>query len=87
MIADYVIVTCSLGVLKENAHNMFKPSLPSEKLTSISKLGFGTVDKIYLEFEEVFWEEDCAGIQLAWVPQHDVEIDCKDQETVSASAS
>ncbi|MBN3308430.1 SMOX oxidase, partial [Amia calva] len=64
--ADHVIVTASLGVLQEKAPAMFEPSLPEVKMTAIKKLGFGTVDKIYLKFNERFWPEDCVGIQLVW---------------------
>ncbi|XP_029460833.1 spermine oxidase-like [Rhinatrema bivittatum] len=65
-LADHVIITVSLGCLKERALSMFEPPLPQEKLEAIVKLGFGTVSKIFLEFEERFWPEDCVGIQLLW---------------------
>ena len=28
--------------------------------------GFGTLGKIFLEFEEPFWPKDCEGINLIW---------------------
>lgn len=64
--ADHVIVTVPLGFLKEHAADLFEPALPEPKTNAIHRLGFGTVDKIYLRFEERFWPEDCAGIQLVW---------------------
>ncbi|KAM9486234.1 spermine oxidase isoform 1-T3 [Clarias gariepinus] len=64
--ADHVIVTVSLGVLKQQARTMFEPALPKPKLGAIERLGFGTVDKIFLCFSQRFWPEDCAGIQLVW---------------------
>lgn len=64
--ADHVIVTVPLGVLKERAISMFQPALPACKTDAIERLGFGTVDKIYLHFKEKFWPADCAGIQLVW---------------------
>ncbi|XP_066497330.1 spermine oxidase [Hoplias malabaricus] len=64
--ADHVIVTVPLGVLKQKAASLFKPSLPKSKLDAIERLGFGVVDKIFLCFNERFWPEDCAGIQLVW---------------------
>ncbi|KAJ8351653.1 hypothetical protein SKAU_G00231290 [Synaphobranchus kaupii] len=64
--ADHVIVTSSLGFLKERASAMFEPALPEDKIGAIERLGFGTVDKIFLRFSERFWPEDCAGIQLVW---------------------
>ncbi|CAL5340677.1 unnamed protein product [Camellia sinensis] len=52
MLADHVIVTVSLGVLKagtgENS-GMFDPPLPSFKTKAISRLGYGVVNKLFLE--------------------------------------
>ncbi|XP_052420492.1 spermine oxidase-like [Carassius gibelio] len=64
--ADHVIVTVSLGVLKDKASTMFEPPLPPTKLSAIENLGFGIVDKIFLFFEKRFWPDDCAGVQLLW---------------------
>ena len=46
----HVIVTIPLGVLKHSAADLFQPSLPDYKLDCISRMGFGTVDKIFLEY-------------------------------------
>ena len=46
----YVILTVSLGVLKAEAATMFHPPLPADKLETIASLGFGVVDKVFLEF-------------------------------------
>ncbi|XP_056391849.1 peroxisomal N(1)-acetyl-spermine/spermidine oxidase-like [Hyla sarda] len=64
--ADHAIVTVSLGCLKERASTLFDPPLPNGKTEAIQRLGFGTVAKIFLEFSEPFWPDDCAGIQLVW---------------------
>ncbi|KAA0715493.1 Spermine oxidase [Triplophysa tibetana] len=64
--ADHVIFTASLGVLKDKAATMFEPPLPQPKLNAIKNLGFGIVDKIFLYFEEKFWPDDCAGVQMVW---------------------
>lgn len=37
--ADYVVITVSLGVLKEHAEKMFCPALPANKMDAISHLG------------------------------------------------
>ncbi|XP_074269404.1 putative polyamine oxidase 5 [Silene latifolia] len=53
MLADHVIVTVSLGVLKaticDELGGLFSPSLPSLKKEAISRLGFGVVNKLFLE--------------------------------------
>eukprot|EP00878_Enallax_costatus_P019801 GHUV01020904.1.p1 GENE.GHUV01020904.1~~GHUV01020904.1.p1 ORF type:complete len:1234 (+),score=527.47 GHUV01020904.1:96-3797(+) len=57
-----VLVTVPLGVLK--AGNVeFVPPLPEWKATAIQKLGFGDLNKVVLQFAEVFWEDvDYFGI-------------------------
>ncbi|KAK8935971.1 putative polyamine oxidase 5 [Platanthera zijinensis] len=58
-IADHVIVTVSLGVLKEGIFDkeghagglVFSPPLPEEKRAAIERLGFGLVTKLFLELE------------------------------------
>lgn len=64
--ADYVIVTTSLGYLKEHAPSMFTPSLPTHKLDLIARMGFGTAGKIWLEYEKPFWADNWGGIYLIW---------------------
>lgn len=64
--ADHVVVTASLGVLKENYKTLFTPPLPLMKVNAIEGLSIGVVDKIFLEFEKPFWEEEWAGISLLW---------------------
>ena len=56
--ADHVIVTIPLGVLKKNHKTLFTPELPQSKQKVINAFGFGTIGKIYLEFEEPFWSTD-----------------------------
>lgn len=56
-IADKVIVTLPLGVLKANQVE-FLPNLPKPTSDAIKKLEMGTLNKCYLRFSEVFWPED-----------------------------
>ncbi|XVF35019.1 hypothetical protein REPUB_Repub18cG0109000 [Reevesia pubescens] len=52
MLADHVIVTVSLGVLKAGTcqdSGMFNPPLPSFKTDAISRLGYGVVNKLFLQ--------------------------------------
>lgn len=59
--AEKVIVALPLGVLQlpagANAALVFNPPLP-EQATAVKDIGFGSVIKIVLEFDEVFWESD-----------------------------
>ncbi|XP_037003690.2 spermine oxidase isoform X2 [Artibeus jamaicensis] len=64
--ADHVIVTVSLGVLKKQHASFFRPGLPAEKVAAIHRLGIGTTDKIFLEFEEPFWGPECNSLQFVW---------------------
>lgn len=64
--ADHVIVTVSLGVLKRQHASFFQPGLPAEKVAAIHRLGIGTTDKIFLEFEEPFWGPECNSLQFVW---------------------
>ncbi|KAL4231475.1 hypothetical protein ACF0H5_009052 [Mactra antiquata] len=63
--AEHVILTVSLGVLK-NSHDLFNPPLPKEKIEAVDKLGFGTVDKINLFFDEPIVESDVFRLELLW---------------------
>lgn len=56
-VADRVIVTLPLGVLKKN-NVKFVPELPENKRRAITKLGVGVLNKCYLRFPRVFWPID-----------------------------
>ncbi|CAH1183508.1 unnamed protein product [Phaedon cochleariae] len=64
--ADYVIITVSLGVLKEHGEKMFCPALPANKIDAIKSLGYGYVDKVYMDYERPFWVWSDGTIRLAW---------------------
>ncbi|XP_073126597.1 lysine-specific histone demethylase 1 homolog 3 [Henckelia pumila] len=53
---DAVLVTVPLGCLKAGTIN-FSPPLPQWKYQSVQRLGFGVLNKVVLEFSEVFWDE------------------------------
>jgi polyamine oxidase len=55
--AEAVVVTVPLGVLKAEAIE-FVPGLAVEKLGAIDRLGMGLLDKVYLRFDEAFWDVD-----------------------------
>lgn len=64
--ANHVICTMPLGVLKECHKTMFDPELPDYKLESIEHLLFGTVDKIFLEYDRPFLNADISEVMLLW---------------------
>ena len=53
-VADKVLITVPLGVLKQ-ATLQFTPALPDNKRQAINKLGVGVLNKCYLRFQEPFW--------------------------------
>eukprot|EP00268_Persea_americana_P005391 TRINITY_DN11803_c0_g1_i1.p1 TRINITY_DN11803_c0_g1~~TRINITY_DN11803_c0_g1_i1.p1 ORF type:complete len:2279 (+),score=554.97 TRINITY_DN11803_c0_g1_i1:810-7646(+) len=55
-VGDAVLITVPLGCLKANTIR-FSPSLPNWKQLSIERLGFGVLNKVVLEFPEVFWDD------------------------------
>ena len=54
---ERVIVTVPLGVLQAGTIE-FAPALPEPKQAAISRLGMGLLDKVYRQFDEVFWDRD-----------------------------
>lgn len=55
-IADAAIITVPLGILKANLIH-FEPKLPQWKVDAISDLGFGSENKIAMQFDRVFWPD------------------------------
>uniref|UniRef100_A0A1D1YXG3 Lysine-specific histone demethylase 1A n=1 Tax=Anthurium amnicola TaxID=1678845 RepID=A0A1D1YXG3_9ARAE len=55
-IGEAVLITVPLGCLKANTIN-FSPALPDWKRYSIQRLGFGVLNKVVLEFPQVFWDD------------------------------
>lgn len=60
-VADQAVVTFPLGVLKQ-ASVKFEPPLPESKQEAIKRLGMGVLNKVYLKFPEVFWDEEVETI-------------------------
>ncbi len=57
--ADAVILSVPLGVLKKK-RIIFTPTLPTYKLQTIDRMGFGLLNKIVLYFPKVFWPTQVA---------------------------
>ena len=51
---SHVVVTVPLGVLKRGVPR-FSPALPPERMSAISRLGFGRYEKVVLAFGKPFW--------------------------------
>ncbi|XP_014090109.2 peroxisomal N(1)-acetyl-spermine/spermidine oxidase [Bactrocera oleae] len=64
--ADHVICTIPLGVLKSTHKTLFTPELPHYKQEAIENLMFGTVDKIFLEYDRPFMSTSISEIMLLW---------------------
>jgi monoamine oxidase/GNAT superfamily N-acetyltransferase len=54
LIADAVVVTAALGVLKAGAIQ-FDPPLPRPTLTAMDRIGAGLVTKAFFSFDRAFW--------------------------------
>ncbi|CAH2049553.1 unnamed protein product, partial [Iphiclides podalirius] len=64
--AKSVIVTVSVGVLKERHNQLFDPPLPPEKTVAINSLQLCVLDKIYIEFTKPWWPKSPANFTLLW---------------------
>lgn len=67
-LADAVIVTVPLGVLKSKAI-VFNPPLTDRKLSVINRMGFGVLNKVILLFPNAFWAKSSDLDMFARVPE------------------
>jgi monoamine oxidase len=66
--ADLAVVTLPVGVLRA-ANVEFTPPLPSDKVDALAGLGSGLLDKLWLSFDDVFWDTEADVIN--WIdPQN-----------------
>ncbi|XP_041369863.1 spermine oxidase-like [Gigantopelta aegis] len=74
--ADHVIVTSSLGFLKSNHLTFFQPRLPATRQLVIEHAGFGTVNKVFLVWNQPFWSKDdgFTGYQFLWLDNIPVHV-------------
>uniref|UniRef100_A0A1Y1KHR2 Amine oxidase domain-containing protein n=1 Tax=Photinus pyralis TaxID=7054 RepID=A0A1Y1KHR2_PHOPY len=79
---DYVIITVSLGVLKQHADKLFCPTLPAEKMEAIHNLGFGQLNKVFLDYARPFWVWSEGGLRFAWSAE---ELECRKDWTKGLS--
>lgn len=67
-IADHVIFTPSVGVLKHYHQTLFTPSLPEEKISAIQDIGLGAIVDFSLYFPSRWWPNDdvFSGYYFVW---------------------
>lgn len=69
-VADYVIFTPSVGVLKHSHEELFSPALPEEKVTAIHDIGLGAIMDVSLYFPQRWWPSDnFTGYYFVWNEQ------------------
>ncbi|XP_045501362.1 peroxisomal N(1)-acetyl-spermine/spermidine oxidase-like isoform X1 [Colias croceus] len=84
--AKSVIVTVSLGLLKERHNKLFNPQLPAEKINAINNLEVCVLDKIYIEFTKPWWPETPASFSILWQEQDKAKF-TKDEQWITGIAS
>ena len=52
-----------IGVIEKNPE-LFKPRLPKDKMSSMQKMVFGTVNKIFIAYEKPFLHPDITEVIL-----------------------
>ncbi|CAF3106738.1 unnamed protein product [Rotaria sp. Silwood2] len=62
--SKYVLITIPLGCLKQKIIT-FEPALPQWKQNVIDSMGFGDTDKIILQFNKTFWNQDFTSFYIA----------------------
>jgi monoamine oxidase len=62
-LCKYVLLTIPLGCLKSKSI-IFNPSLPQWKEEAIQNMGLGLLNKIYLQFSQIFWESNLRRISV-----------------------
>jgi len=60
---DRVVVTVPLGVLQEGSIE-FSPLLPFSHRAAIAAIGVGTVETVWLQFDEPFWDTEATAWNL-----------------------
>lgn len=86
-VVDHVIVTVSLGVLKEVYHILFTPKLPQLHQNAIEGLYIGVIDKMVLEFDKPFWPNGWHGFAMLWNKNDLDEIRGSDKSWIEGVSS
>ena len=62
--AHCCVVTMSVGCLQQNHESMFSPPLDDAKVDAIGSLGMAKYKKVFMVFDDVFWDPDETFIGL-----------------------
>ncbi|XP_066943578.1 spermine oxidase-like [Macrobrachium rosenbergii] len=65
-LADHVIVTASVGHLKERHAHLFRPALPPQFLKDLSGIELGVVDKVQMGWAAPWWGMRPLWIMILW---------------------
>jgi monoamine oxidase len=81
-IANNLIITVPLGVLKANYQDLFHPPLPDKKIKVIQNYAYGAIGKIFLEFDEPFWplDDTFVSYSLLWRDEDIKEVKSTNKE-------
>ncbi|KAI5636667.1 flavin containing amine oxidoreductase domain-containing protein [Phthorimaea operculella] len=77
--ANNVIVTISLGVLKDKYKTLFSPALPQEKVTAIEKIQMGKIGKIIFSFPTPWWPSQNSMYGFLWREEDVKKLSPEDQ--------
>ena len=68
--------------MKQHQSGLFVPPLPEEKVKVIETLKMGAVNKIFLEFENPFWDLKNPGFMFLWSGDELEETVVEDEDWV-----
>ncbi|XP_037870114.1 uncharacterized protein LOC101745648 isoform X3 [Bombyx mori] len=77
--ANNVIVTVSLGVLKERYDKLFTPVLPSRKISAIQQISVGVIAKVAMSFPAKWFPDDIVYLGFLWSKQDLDSLSDEDQ--------
>ena len=69
------------GVIEKNPE-LFKPKLPKEKTSSMQKMVFGTVNKIFIAYEKPFLHPDITEVIVTLLTQLTINDDLEGDHPV-----
>jgi hypothetical protein len=79
---DQVLCTISLGCLKAHHEDLFEPPLPQHKANAIERLGFGTVNKMFVFFDEPVFKKKAQGFTILWPDDDHFQLDSVEKQNL-----